>query len=154
MANPFPLEFEEILNHFFVVQAQCTLFEGPAPAPFPDNTPDPLSNIRLDQAWGVTFEWRTLGALNFLMAGDWELTVYLERMGGGEFTLPNNSQSVAFVSAPNTYAEVIDFPAGAVVDEGAYRVVTTVNLRGPTGFQGPIAAVGEGPIANFYAVGP
>jgi hypothetical protein len=101
----------------------------------------------------VGFEWETVGPLNYLMAGTWELTVYLEQMGLGEFSLPLNVDTIPFVSAPTVYGFAFSFPAGAV-PEGAYRVVTTVDMIGPGGFQGPISAVGEGPILRFYEVGP
>ena len=154
MANPFPLEFEELAPFFSVAHKQCTVYEGPAPSPFPDVTPTPITNIRLDQAWGVTFHWHTLGALNYLVAGTWQLAVYLEEMGGGEFNLPGNVTNIPFVSAPHTYTHVFGFGPGAVTHEGAYRIVTTVDMAGPGGYQGPISAVGEGPIVKFYEVGP
>jgi hypothetical protein len=66
-----------------------------------------------------------------------------------------NVNTIPFVSGPSPYALAFafDFAAG-VVPEGAYRVVTTVDMIGPGGFQGPISAVGEGPILRFYEVGP
>lgn len=154
MANPFPLEFEELAPFFSVSDHSCTLLEAPAPPPFPDWTPTPINNIRLDQAWAVSFNWRTHGALNYLVAGTWELAVYLEEMGGGEFSLPGNMTTIPFVSQPHAYSHTFAFAPGAVVREGAYRLVTTVDMSGPTGFQGPISAVGEGPIVKFYEVGP
>jgi hypothetical protein len=135
----------------------CLVMEGPAPDPFGEPFPAPATHIRTDQEWSVGFSWETLGSLNYLMAGTWELTVYLEEMGGGEFALPLNVNTIPFVSGPSPYALAFafafDFAAG-VVPEGAYRVVTTVDMIGPGGFQGPISAVGEGPILRFYEVGP
>ncbi len=153
MANPFTLEFEELAPFFQVAHPLCSVYEGPAPAPFPDVTPTPISNIRLDQAWGVTFHWHTLGALNYLVSGTWQLAVYLEEMGGGEFSLPGNVTNIPFVSSPHRYTHIFPFGAGVVNHEGAFRVVTTIDMAGPTGFQGPISAVGEGPIIKFYEVG-
>jgi hypothetical protein len=100
----------------------------------------------------VRFQWQTQGALNYLMSGRWELVVYLEQMGGSEFTLPNGTRYQAFVSAPNLYSHDASFPAG-VVPEGAYRIVTTVTLMGPGGFRGPVAGVGDGPVVHFYKTG-
>lgn len=158
MANPFTLEFEELAPLFGVTgpggNGLCAVYEGPAPSPFPDTTPTPITSIRLDQNWGVTFRWRTTGPLNFLMAGTWQLAVYLEEMGGGEFSLPGNTTVIPFVSAPTPYNHVFNFGAGVVTREGAYRVVTTVDMSGPGGYQGPISGVGEGPIVKFYEVGP
>ncbi len=154
MANPFKLEFEELAPLFEVSHGLCAVYEGPAPAPFPDVTPTPINNIRLDQAWGVTFHWHTERALNHLMCGTWQLTVYLEEMGVGEFGLPGNQVQIPFVSEPHLYWHVFNFGPGVVPREGAYRVVTTVDMTGPGGFQGPISAVGEGPIIRFYEVGP
>ena len=154
MANPFPLEFEELAPFFQIQHGRCTVYEGPAPSPFPQNPATPINNIRLDQAWGVTFHWHTLGALNYLVAGTWELTVYLEEMGVGEINLPGNTMTIPFVSAPHLYTHVFPFAPNVVSREGAYRLVTTVDMRGPTGYQGPISAVGEGPLIRFYQVGP
>ena len=156
--NPFILEFEELLPFFSVTgplggDGMCLVGEGPAPSPFGGPPPPPATHIRTDQDWYVGFAWETLGGLNFLMAGTWELTVYLEQMGGGEFSLPNNTDTIPFASAPTVYGLALGFPAGDVA-EGAYRVVTTVDMIGPGGFQGPISAVGEGPILRFYEVGP
>ena len=154
MANPFTLDFEELAPFFEVDHPLCYVYEGPAPAPFPDVTPTPINNIRLDQSWGVTFHWHTNGALNYLVSGSWQLAVYLEEMGGGEFNLPGNVTTIPFVSSPNTYHHVFPFGPGVVSREGAFRIVTTVDMTGPTGYQGPISAVGEGPIIKFYEVGP
>lgn len=154
MANPFPLQFEELIPLFHVTPgSRCTVIEGPAPPDFPDLTPGPISSIRLDQNWAVTFEWQTLGELNYLMAGEWQLSVYLEQMGGGEFHLPNNTKTIAYQSSPANYVDAFSFPAGTVDREGAFKLVTTVDMVGPTGYQGPISAVGEGPIIRFYEVG-
>ena len=153
MANPFPLEFEELLHHFAVTGGQCTVYEGPAPAPFPDVTPTPISSIRTDQSWGVAVEWTTTGPLNHLMHGDWELICYLEQMGVGEFALPGNTNIVSFVPAPNPYSHVFSFGPGTV-PAGAYRIVLTVTMMGHSGYRGPIAAIGEGPVIQFYQVGP
>ena len=159
MPNPFPVETEELLPFFELTgpgpggAAQCTVYEGPAPTPFPATSPAPVTSIRTDQIWGVALVWETTGALNYLMAGTWELKVYLEQMGGGEFALSGNTHSMPFVSAPNTYSYVYSFSAGTV-PAGAYRVVQTMTLIGPGGFRGPVGAVGDGPIIQFYDVGP
>jgi hypothetical protein len=87
------------------------------------------------------------------MSGEWQLAVYLEEMGGGEFNLPNNTTPLPFVSAPQAYDYTFNFAAGTVSREGAFRVVTTIDMVGPTGYQGPISGVGEGPIIKFYEVG-
>jgi hypothetical protein len=98
--------------------------------------------------------WTTQGPLNYLMAGTWELVVYLEQMGVGEYSLPAayGQRSVACHSQPYTYSVDMAVPAG-VVPEGAYQVVTTVKMKGPGGFGGPISGVGNGPILEFYKVG-
>lgn len=159
MSNPFVLDFEDMAPNFRVTgpgpdgEGACTIFEGPVTGDFPGATP-PISNIRLDQSWGVRFRWETVGPLNYLMAGNWHLTVYLEEMGGGEFNLPGNTMTVPFVSAPHLYTPPpFTFGPGVVDHEGAFRVVTTVDMSGPGSYQGPISAVGEGPILRFYEVG-
>jgi hypothetical protein len=152
MSNPFDLAFEEYLPIFGVKDGACRVEEGPVPPPFDEPPTAPINTIRLDQDWAVQFKWETTGLLNYLMAGKWQLTVYLEEMGGGEFNLPGNTHELTFESKPHTYNYVFNFAAGSV-PEGAYRIVTTIDMVGLSGYQGPISAVGEGPIIRFYEVG-
>ena len=161
MANPFPLSLEESLSDFELIQPSvCTVYEGMVPPPFQEPPAHPTTHIRFDQQWGVHFHWHTDGALNNLMSGKWHLTVYLEQMGGGEFYLPNNTREVDFQDFVDFggdnyhYFDSFNWQPGTVIDPGAYRVVTTFDMTGPTGFHGPISALGEGPIIRFYEVGP
>ena len=152
MSNPFPLVLEENLPFFNLTGGTCTVYEGAAPAPFPDVTPAPINNIRTDQPWGMAVTWTTSGVLNHLLAGNWILTCYMEQMGGAEFSLPGNTYTVPFVSAPHTYNHVFHYSPGTC-PPGAYRVVMTAAMAGPAGYRGPVAAVGEGPLLQFYKVG-
>jgi len=141
MANPFELEIEEEINNFDILEPKATLFE--------EGGVSPTTIIRTNQDWRVQFEWKVDGSLNHIMAGNWILEVLLEKMGGGEFDLANNTKNVPFVSEPHVYNGFIEFPAGSV-DKGKYKIIAAITFEGPTGHPGPIALTGEGPLVTFF----
>ncbi|HGY54842.1 MAG TPA: hypothetical protein ENK44_03990 [Caldithrix abyssi] len=154
---PFTMVHEDILP-FFGVNCQCELEERSLPQPLPGLPTTtgwaPTNIIQTGQNWRVQFDWNTIGPLNYYMAGTWHLRVYLEKMGGGEFTLPSANKTVNFVSAPHHYSnEYIEIPGGTV-PAGIYKLVTAITMKGPGGIPGPIAMFGEGPMVQFYDVGP
>lgn len=133
----FNMVCEELLP-LFGISGKCTLFEST-----PDN---PTNIIRTNESWGVKFEWTTIGPLNNLMAGTWTLECFLEKMGPAEApALP--SATTAFVSAPNAYTKTLTF---APVNEGVYKLVTVLKVKGPLNVPGPIACMAEGPMVQFY----
>lgn len=141
MPNPFELEIEEDISNFDIVNAKATLFEVGGVSP--------TTIIRTNQDWRVQFEWKVDGSLNHIMAGNWILEVLLEKMGGGEFDLANNTKNVPFVSEPHVYNGFIEFPADSVA-KGKYKIIAAITFEGPTGHPGPIALTGEGPLVTFF----
>jgi hypothetical protein len=144
MANPFAIDFEENLPGFVIPgTATATVTEVGGTTP--------IYCIKTSQAWGVNVTWQTGGALTPFMAGDFHVTVYLEKMGSGESAdLPSLSVPLVAVD-PHTYNASLSFAAG-VVPDGAYKVAVTVTMHGPApGFvPGPVAGVGDGPLLQFY----
>ncbi|MEN9398239.1 MAG: hypothetical protein RLZ81_2769 [Pseudomonadota bacterium] len=151
MANPFAIEFEEGFIPFSIpATAQALVTEVPVGMPFPPN-PNPNNCIRTSQGWGVQVKWDTSGPLGNFLAGDWVVTVYLEKMGSGEFAdlLPLSVPLVA--TDPHSYSVNLPFGPGSV-GPGAYKIAVTVTMRGPApgNVPGPIAGVGDGPLLQFY----
>ncbi len=148
---------EEILP-YFGVNCHFDIEELSRPAPLPSGpipSPGwaPTAIIQTSQSWRVTFDWETVGTLNNYMSGEWELKIYLEKMGGGEYSLPGNTSIVPFVSAPHHYMnQSITIPANTV-PAGVYKVVTAITMKGPSGVPGPIALFGEVPMVQFYDAG-
>ena len=142
---------EEILP-YFGFRGQVHLYEGPSTA----NAPaiPPATNIQTDQSFHLRFNWKTQGNLNYIMCGEWTCRLYLERMGGGEFSLPvSHAIGVEeFVAKPNSYECKIDVPAN-VVPAGIYRVVATLTLKGDTGVPAPVAAFADLGLVQFYKEG-
>jgi hypothetical protein len=138
------MSFEELLPAF-ALTGTCEVIEAGPTGGTPTNI------IRTDQAWSVKFDWATTGPLNFLLSGTWQLRVYLEQMGGGEFDLPPAIANATkpFVSAPNSYSHMITVPAN-IVPAGIYRLVAAVTIVGPTGMPGPIAGFGEAGLIQFF----
>jgi hypothetical protein len=133
----FAMTCEENLP-FFEISGKCTIFEA-----IPET---PTIIIRTNENWGVIFEWKTTGPLNFLIAGTWHLDVLLEKWGPGEAgALPTTN--VPFVSAPHTYNRIVTF---APQPEGSYKISTRVKLHGPGGVPGPLVCMAEGPMLDFY----
>jgi len=157
--EPMTLTFEEMMP-FFKISGTASIFEGPMP-PHPD-TIDPTDGtrtIRTGQDWWALIQWTATGWMNLAIDGTWNLQVFLEKMGIGEFQLMNAPRVVPFVSAnPHTYTVDIPFVAQSIsVPAGLYKVAVSLTMRGPTPTQAPlpIAAVAEGPVLQFYdAVGP
>ena len=140
--NHLVFKFEELLP-YFGVGGEADVYEITPPGGAPTTI------IRTDQAWKVRFHWRTYGKLNCVLCGKWNLRIYLEEMGKGEFDLPGATASVAFVSAPTDYEKDIVIPAG-VVPEGIYKLVVSITHTVPSGEPGPIAGFAEGPLLQFY----
>lgn len=145
MANPFDIVFEEDLPGFVIPgTATATVTEVGGTAP--------IYCIKTSQPWGVNVTWQTGGPLTPFMAGDFLVTVYLEKMGGGEFGALPALPPVPLVAVdPHTYNATLSVPAGSV-PEGAYKIAVTVTMHGPApGFvPGPVAGVGDGPLLQFY----
>jgi len=152
MANPFTIIVEDGLPLFDVApSATATVFELPATGPFPAVV-TPVHSIGPTQGWGVRVRWSTSGALSPLLAGDWVVTLYMDRMGGGPFSVPGSQQTTPLIAAtPQAYEVDFSFPAGAI-PAGAYRLAVTITMRGPAPghVPGPLGGVGDGPLLQFY----
>jgi hypothetical protein len=151
---PLAMQFNyEEMVPFFSITGNAAIFEGPPPAPNdPVDPQNGLRNLRTDQAWFMHVVWRTTGFMNHIMCGKWYLRVFLEEMGIGEFQLMDAPIEVNFESRPHTYHRDIIFIAGTV-PEGVYKPTLSLTMKGPLGVPGPIAAVAEGPVIQFYDVG-
>ena len=147
--TPVNLVKEEILP-FFGFSGNVELFEGPSTAGAP--AAPPATNIQTDQPCFLRYKITTTGILNYVMAGTWEAQVYLEEMGGGEFTLPNSTNTEPFVAQPQDYQFSVDIPANTV-PAGVYRVVARLTMKGDTGVPAPIAAFADLGIVQFYKEG-
>ncbi len=143
-----PMKFEELLP-LFSLNGTCEVLEHTLPGGAPTQI------IRTDQAWDVRFRWATIGALNYVLSGRWQLRVLLEEIGIGETGLPPaySFAEVNFVSAPNAYERILHIPAG-VVKAGVYKLVATITMVGPSNVPGPIAGFGEGEMLQFFNGGP
>lgn len=137
----FPLVFEELLPYFNIT-GSCTVFETPSYGP--------TTQIENNSSWGVRFDWKQEGPLCWMICGSWTLTIYLEEMGPKEFTLNNNTKTISFVQdSPHSYSEMIQFPAG-LIEDGVYRLITTLTFKGPKGNPGPVVCFGDGGLIQFY----
>ncbi len=143
-----PMKFEELLP-LFGLSGTCEALEHTLPGGAPTQI------IRTDQAWDVRFRWATQGALNYVLAGKFQLRVLLEEIGVGETNLPPaySTAEVNFVSAPSNYERILHIPAG-IVRPGVYKLVATITMVGPSNVPGPIAGFGEGEMLQFFNGGP
>ena len=143
---------EEILP-YFGFRGHVHLFEGPSTDDYPAAAPAEI--IQTDQSFHLRFHWRTSGNLNYIMCGKWKCRIFLEKMGGDEFTL-NPAYALGeedFVAKPNFYECRIDVP-GNQVKPGVYRLVATLTLEGETGVPAPVAAFADMGLVQFYSDGP
>ena len=142
------IKFEELLP-LFCLSGKVDVIEGPPPKGLSSSV------IRTDQPWRVDFDWTTSGPLNYIMHGTWELSIYLELMGGKEFDFDpgKGKSSVSFVAKPNNYKSSILVPPNEV-PAGIYRVVASVTMKGIGGVPGPIAGFAEAGLVQFYEGGP
>ncbi len=153
---PLQFSFEEMMPNFNV-KGFAAIFEGAVPQPPVD--PDPTNSSRIVQArqdWYLYASWRQEGWLNHALCGKWHLRVFFEEMGRGEFELMKEPIDVPFVSEdPYTYRQIIPFQATRVqVPPGLYKPTFSLTMTGPKGVAIPVAAVAEGPVLQFYKVGP
>jgi hypothetical protein len=156
--EPMTFTFEEMIGNFELA-GTAAIFEGTVPGP-PLDTVDPTNGtrtVRVGQDWWVLARWTCTGWMNNAIGGTWHVRVFFEQMGVGEFALmPGGPVSVPFVSAdPHTYVRDIPFPATSMsVPAGLYKPTLSITMSGPGGVALPIAAVAEGPVIQFYDVGP
>ncbi len=135
------INFEELLP-LFSLHGDASISEQ---APVHSKT----NIVRTSEGWQVQVDWHAHGPLTYLMAGTWNITVYLEQMGGGEFSLGGNSSTEPFVSAPNAYSKTMLFGAGSV-PAGVYHASVVVTMVGPTNIPGPIAGYEDLGLIQFY----
>lgn len=142
---------EELLP-YFGFRGHVHLIEGPSTDDFPASSPIDL--IQTDQPFRLVYHWQTRGKLNHIMCGKWQLRLYLEKMGGDEFTLnPSIAiEEVNFVSRPENYSGTISVPANTV-EPGVYRLVGSLRLLGQTGVPAPLGAFADLGLINFYEDG-
>ncbi len=142
---------EEILP-YFGFRGNVHLYEGPSTDDFP--AAPPVDIIQTDQSFHVLFRWNTKGNLNYIMCGKWKCRIFLELMGGKEFTL-DPAYAIGetdFVASPSKYSCRINVPGGQV-KAGVYRVVATLTLEGETGVPAPVAAFADLGLVQFYEDG-
>jgi len=145
-------DYEELLPFFQIQNGNVEIFEGPSTGGFPGGPP--INAIQTDQDWGVEIKWQTTGLLNFIIAGTWRLQLFLEQMGGGEFSIPNvyGVATQTFVSSPHLYSVTMNVPKG-IVPKGTYKLVFQMTFTGPAPATkpGPIACFAEYPkLLEFY----
>ncbi|MBK8905966.1 MAG: hypothetical protein IPM53_32605 [Anaerolineaceae bacterium] len=138
-------------------------FETPFPAPLYDVTisasahehagAPPSTIIRTDQSWAVNVSWQTTGLTTGMIAGNWHLHCYLERIGpGADLDLVDPADHIIPLTpgtSPVNYFVHFDVPAGAVA-AGLYQLVVSMTYLEPTGAPGPMAGFVEGPMLQFY----
>jgi len=141
------LRFEEIVP-WFSIDGSVTLAEGPSTEAFPEGMVARI--VQSDQPVKVSFRWRAAGLLVPFLAGTWKATVFFEKMGGEEFSLPSNSVQTPFVGAnPHDYALQLDI-APNTLPAGVYKVVVSLNFCAPDGTPGPVAAFTELGMVQVY----
>jgi len=143
MAHQFSMQHEDWLPAFSV-NCNCEVLDAGL---------SPTEIIRTDNKWAVRFDWETIGPLNYVMGGTWQLKIFLEKMGAGE--VPSNLPDtiVNFKVHPHNYGETIIIDPGKV-KAGLYKLTTAITFKGLSGVAGPIALFGEGPLLQFYDGGP
>ncbi|MBX3062281.1 MAG: hypothetical protein U0528_03035 [Anaerolineae bacterium] len=122
------------------IETNLTSYTGSLDAyTFEASTPGPqyapTNTIRTDQNWGVTVKWKMSGALTAWLNANFQIRVFLERMGpGADIALPALSVNTLseplqnFPAAPyREYAQNVDVAAGAI-GEGVYRVIVVLHL--------------------------
>jgi hypothetical protein len=148
------MTFEDLGSDHLSVQGSAEVYELTAPR-------NPTTLIRRNQAWRVDFDWKSQGPDNHIIAGTWDLKIYLERMGGAEFNFPNPaginsgtaSEPVVSLVSASEYSKYIDVSA-FVVPAGLYKLVASITHRGPLGAPSRVAGFAEGPLLQFYDVAP
>ena len=156
MEEPINFSVEEMLPYFGLSgEASIHQIEGSIPEPDTVDPTDGIRNIRCDQKWDIHVRWNQNGSLIWGLSGTWKIHIYFEKMGVDEFSLMSDSVEVPFVNSdPHTYFRWIPIKSDFKVPPGLYKAAVSLTLVGPTGVALPVAAVGEGPVLQFYKVGP
>ncbi|MCB0572224.1 MAG: hypothetical protein KDC66_20800 [Phaeodactylibacter sp.] len=135
-----------IPSSMFAITGNVHLHESASTADLPQASP--VSIIQRDQTLYVHFVWSQNGWLGKLLSPGckWDARVYLELMGAGEISNPA-PVTVAFSSASSaSYSAVVPVSS---LPQGAYKVIATLMLHGPSG-PTPIAAYEDLGILQVY----
>ncbi len=138
----------------------------------PNDVTPPTTILRADQPWRVQVEWKTTGLAAAALAGQFNVSAYLESLGpGGDLKLPVVpgpapdevsvdllSGALAIQPAPTffqrEYRVQVNVPAGQVPTDAnrsrPYKLVVAITYSEPSGAPGPMAGFVEGPILQFY----
>ena len=142
------LIFEEVVP-FFKIKGHCHTWEGMSTQEWPAKAPDQI--IQLDQNWFWAVHFKQTGPLTYLMGGTWRAELFLEQMGGGEFSMPISERRIEFpFKAEEGWNYKTKQIGPRIVPAGVYRAVVSLTFRGLTGRPGPIAAFADMGMLQFY----
>ena len=144
------LTFENAFTgSFLITKGKFALIEGTEDSTGFPGDPSVAEVIQTDQSATVKIKWNVTGTLTTFLSGSWKGEVFLEKMGGGEYTGVTPSTTIIYEPSATSYNMKVVVPANSV-EEGIYRVVVCLSLEGPTGTPGPVAAFGDLGLVKFY----
>lgn len=120
------------------------------------NTQQPVRIIPTTDSWSISASWDILGLIAPFLAGDWNVSAYLEALDGGtdpgQVGTPPNMTIVVPLSSvplasPRNYSATINVPAGQV-RTGLFNLTVAITYT-IGGTPEPMAGFNTGPILQF-----
>ncbi len=108
------------------------------------------SIIQTDQEITFNFKWGCAGILVQSLCGNWNVQVYLEKMGSDEYDLPNAVVHIPFVPVSGHSYDVNIVVRPNVIPSGLYRAVAAITLVSEHGKPLPVAGFADFGLLQFY----
>ena len=117
---------------------------------------EPQTVIRDNQGWNITVRWQEQGLA--VIPGNWIVDAYVESIGPGE-ELHVGQATSAFAGLFSNHSVTIpvgpnDVPVAPGQQTTPYKLVITLTADDNSGARYAMAGFQEGPILQFYHVGP
>jgi len=152
MATPRHTEFETVAPAALKAEVTDLTVLDPGNAP--------VTVLTLGQSWGVRVSWKTEDippaiGLAQLLAGNWQVSAYLESMGKGFEDQVGTTQTVPYQPWPAAgWTAIINVP-GALPPTTpdmpmAYRLTTTICFENGGGVPTSMAGYVDGPTVQFH----
>ncbi|MFI5912258.1 hypothetical protein [Dactylosporangium sp. NPDC051541] len=125
-----------------VNQLPPTLLAGTLEAAILDPGGNPPQVIKAGDNWQVEVKWKLTGLLVPMLAGDWNLQLNIDQLGGtNDQQWPATPIVVSLTPANGTYVQAVNGPLNLIAAPGAhtFHVVVTLTYTTAAGTPGLLA---------------
>ncbi len=133
-------EFESSINNSFSINGGYEVFS--------DATLPPTNIVKVNDSWGISINWTTVGPLNNLINGNFRIQVLFDKLGIGEAAWEPVVPPVPTVPSPSAYTK--DVVCGPNLPAGMYKLAVYLFLEDVNGNPAGVICCAEGPTITVY----